>query len=107
MKISAEYCYQQLKVGNYANLSIHKVGIYAGQQWKFFNYYGYLGYQKGIMSIDYEGSTDASPVHIPLTNKNPLLLVAGMGVRLWIFRLNIHGSFIRPVVASASLGFSF
>ncbi len=106
-KLSAEYCYQQFKAGNYANLTTHKAGMYAGHQWKFFNYYGYVGYQNGVLNIDYEGSKDASPVHVPLTNKNPLLLAAGMGVKLWIFRLNIHGSFIRPVVLGASLGLSF
>lgn len=107
VKISAEYCYQQLKVGNYADLTTHKVGVYAGHQWRLFHYYGYLGYQKGAMNIDYEGSTDASAIHVPLTNQNPLLLAAGMGVRLWIFRLNVHGSFIRPVVGGVSLGLSF
>jgi len=107
LKISAEYCYQKLNVGNYADLTTHKIGVYAGHQWKLFHYYGYLGYQKGMMNIDYAGSTDASPVHVPLSIKNPLLLAAGMGVRLWIFRLNVHGSFIRPVVAAASLGLSF
>ncbi|WP_428655043.1 DUF6588 family protein [Runella sp.] len=106
-RISAEYCYQKLNVGNYADLTTHKAGVYAGQQGKLFNYYAYVGYQNGAMNIDYQGSSDASPVHIPLTNKNPLLLAAGMGVRLWIFRLNVHGSFIRPVVAAASLGLSF
>jgi hypothetical protein len=107
LKISAEYCYQKLNVGNYADLTTHKAGIYTGQQWKYFNYYGYVGYQNGAVNIDYKGSTDASPIHVPLTNQNPLLLAAGAGVRLWIFRLNIHGSFIRPVVLAASLGLSF
>ncbi|MFN8346542.1 MAG: DUF6588 family protein [Spirosomataceae bacterium] len=107
LKISAEYCFQKLSVGNYSDLTLHKIGVYAGHQWKLFHYYGYVGYQKGAMNIDYAGSTDASPVHVPLSNKNPVLLAAGMGVRLWIFRLNVHGSFTRPVVVGASLGFSF
>lgn len=107
LKISAEYCYQKLDVGSYSDLTMHKIGVYTGHQWKLFHYYAYLGYQKSAMNIDYAGSTDASPVHVPLSNKNPLLLAAGMGVKLWIFRLNVHGSFIRPVVAAASLGFSF
>jgi len=107
LKISAEYCFQKLNVGNYSDLTMHKIGVYAGHQWKLFHYYAYLGYQKSAMNIDYAGSADASPVHVPLSNKNPLLLAAGMGVKLWIFWLNVHGSFIRPVVAAASLGFSF
>lgn len=106
-KLSAEYCYQQLKAGAYGNLATHKAGIYAGHQWKIFNYYGYIGYQNGSMNIRYEGSKDASAVHVSLTNQNPLLISAGIGLKLWVFRLNLHGSFIRPLVLAASLGLNF
>lgn len=107
LKVSAEYCYQQFKAGDYVALTMHKAGVYAGQQGKMFNYYGYVGYQNGAMSINYNGSIDASPVNIKLTNKNPLLLSVGIGAKLSIFRLDLQASFINPLVLTGSFGVNF
>lgn len=107
LTVSAEYFYQQFKGGNYATLTMHKAGIYAGQQWKLFNYYGYVGYQNGGLNIHYDNPDDGSKVNIDITNKNPLLLGVGMGVKLWVLRINLNASFITPMVAGASLGLNF
>lgn len=106
-KVSVEYFYQQLEAGRYAELTTHKGGLYAGQQGKIANYYVYAGYQKGTLAIHYNDSADATPIDIRLTNKNPLLLGIGGGLKLWIFRLDAQASFIRPVVVAASVGINF
>ncbi|MFN8354311.1 MAG: DUF6588 family protein [Spirosomataceae bacterium] len=107
LTISAEYSYQQFKAGDYVSLTTHKAGIYAGQQGKIFNYFAYVGYQNGSMNIRYNDSVDVSPISIDLTNKNPLLLGVGAGMKLSIFRLYVQGSFISPVVAAGGIGLSF
>lgn len=105
--LSVQYCYQQFQGGNYVDLTTHKAGLFAGQQFKIFNYYAYAGYQNGKMQIHYEGSEDASPVQVDLTNKNPLLLSLGMGVKLSVIRFDVQASLISPVVVAGSFGLNF
>lgn len=106
-KLSVEYFYQQLQAGRYAELTTHKGGLYIGQQGKIANYHVYAGYQKGTLDVHYNDSADATPINLTLNNKNPLLLGVGGGLKLWIFRLDVQTSLIRPIVVAGSFGINF
>ena len=106
-KLTAEATYQELQTGIYSNLKVLKVGVYAGKQGKKFNYFAYLGFQQGKMSINYQHSEDSKNYSYQLSNKNPLLVGVGGGMKLGILRLHAQVNFISPIVAAVGVGINF
>ncbi|MES2797242.1 MAG: DUF6588 family protein [Bacteroidota bacterium] len=105
--VTTELNYQDLQIGKYSDLKTFKVGVYAGQQSKNFHYFTYLGYQSGKQNISYYNSSDEKDYSVQLTNKNPLLIGLGAGLKVSVLRIHTQINLISPIAVALGIGLNF
>jgi hypothetical protein len=101
------YGFQAFSIGDKADIKSHLVFMDIGQHPGHFYYFGRLGYQSGVMKIDYENTEEEIKVKFDLNEVFPLIVSIGGGIDLWKFRLHTAISYSKIPFAEAGLFLNF
>lgn len=107
--VSVGYMYHHTEAGEYLNNDQHLISAHVGRSGKILSGQFSLGYQMSDSDLHYtydDGGT-ATEVNLSLTNQNPFIMEAGLGVKLGPVMASTAVSYSEHVALSAGLGLFF
>ncbi len=107
--LSVGYMYHHTKAGDYLNSDQHLVSAHVGKSGPVLSGQLMLGYQTSDSDIHYMFNDDGTEteVNLNLTNQNPFIMEAGVGVKLGPVLASTSVSWSEHVAASLGLGLAF
>lgn len=107
--LSIGYMYHHTEAGNYINSDQHLVSAHIGKTGKILSGQFMVGYQASSSDLHYvydDGDTQTE-VNLNLTNQNPFIMEAGLGVKLGPLMASSSISYSEHVAVAAGLGLFF
>jgi len=107
--LSVGYMYHHTEAGDYLESDQHLVSAHVGKSGPVLSGQFMVGYQTSDSDIHYiynDGDTDTE-VNLNLTNNNPFIMEAGLGVKLGPVLASTAVSYSEHVAASLGLGLTF
>ncbi|HUR31255.1 MAG TPA: DUF6588 family protein [Saprospiraceae bacterium] len=107
--LSIGYMYHHTEAGNYINSDQHLVSAHIGKTGKILSGQFMVGYQASNSDLHYvydDGDTQTE-VNLNLTNQNPFIMEAGLGVKLGPLMASSSISYSEHVAVAAGLGLFF
>lgn len=107
--LSVGYMYHHTEAGDYLNSDQHLISAHVGKSGKILSGQFMVGYQMSDSDIHYtydDGDTETE-IKLNLTNQNPFIMEAGLGVKLGPVLASSSVSYSEHVAISAGLGLFF
>jgi hypothetical protein len=106
---SLGYFYHQVEAGTYLDTDSHLISAQVGKSGRFLSGHLGVGYQTSLSDIHYVYDDDGTEytVDLDLTNENPWIVEAGLGLKLGPVFASTAVSYAKHPTVSAGVGLSF